>query len=401
MKQRINSFFDGVTPDASSEEFLREVYRKAENMESKKKTKLRPFAAVAAAVAVLSAGVTAAGATGLLDFNRIFGGFITTDSSELGESLVAGLEDFEYSVSDPDYIIIPNGITGSDYNYVLSFDIRRADGKPVADFIARDVFGEQLTVEYINDVIKNGAHLSGGGGIDSVSVNTEGNITVVAHRHVKKALEGSTIRFVGSNLYVIDEMIEFRHENKVVPIFADNNSIPIDLHDIGENQQLPLCETEYYEINNEYTSAHNDVILTDINDSSIRLLDLDWNFSFRCNLSDTAAQTLHAADVSEKALVTGGCTLTDIEVNSTGGMLRYRNSLLSLDECRSFMRIMHDIRLITSDGEEITAKAEGTSGSSNEVNVLFWYYSERGEKTAISLDEITAVSVNGIVYKLE
>ncbi len=406
MKQKINSFFDGVTPEVSNQEFLKGVYRKAENMKIKKKNNLRPLAITAAAAAVLTVGVTAAGATGLLDFNKIFGGFITAQNAELGESLVAGLEDFEYNVSDPDYIIVPNGITGYSCNYILSFDIRRVDGKPVADYLARDVFGEQLTIEYIDDAKKNGVIISRGGGIDSVSMNDEGNITVVASRHSSEEAEGSRIRFIGSNLYVIDEMIEFRNENNVVPVFADSESIPIDLHNIEENQPLPLCETEYYEIDNQYTSTHNDVIITDIDDSLIRLLDLDWNFSFRCTLSDTAAQTLHAVDVTEKAIATDGCVLTDIEISGTGGILTYHSDkAFSIEDFRSFNRSLPDIRLITADGKELSTRAESCGGSgegsSTMLRVLFWNRSESGNNTAVSLDEITAVSVNGIVYQLE
>ncbi len=401
MRQRFNRFFDGITPEVSDTKFLSETLRKADNMKKNGNIRLRPLAIAAAAAAVLSVGVTAAGAAGLLDFNRMFGGFISTDSSALGDSLVAGLEDFEYSVSDPDYIIVPNGITGSSYNYILSFDIRRADGKPVADFLARNVFGEQLTIEYITDIIKDDYPCSGGGGIHSVSVNTDGNITVVVSRHVAKELEGSTIRFIGSNLYVIDEMIEFRHENNVVPVFADSNSIPIDLYDFGENQPLPLCETEYFEIDNEYTTTHNDVIITDIDDSSIRLHDLDWNLSFRCTLSDTAAETLHAVDIAEKSNAADGIVLTDIEVSATGVMLRYHcDKQLSLEEYKSFTRSAKDIRLITADGEEMHTKSDSCFGSSSELTVLFWYCGESGKNTVINLDEIAAVSVNGIVYKL-
>ncbi len=409
MKQKINSFFDGVTPAASDKEFLGKVLRKAENMESKKTIRLKPLAIAAAAAAALAVGVTAAGAAGLINFNAVFGGLISTESSALGECLVTGIEDFEYKVSDPDYIIVPNGLTGSKHNYIVSFDIRRADGKPVADYLSKDVFGEQLTANYLYDIVPEDTekkrNISQGGGIRSVSLNDEGNITVVAESHCSKPLLNSTIRYFASNLYVIDEIIDFRKENNVYPILTDSEGNEITPHFGFEDKSPVLSSTTFCKIDNEYTATHNDHIPADVDDSEIKLLDLDWSFTFKYTLTDTAEETLYGTDVAEKAQEHCGCTLSAIEVSSTGGVLRFTSDdLITNEESNELTAITDDIYLINAEGEKIAARFNGGSGYANayenSVQVYFSHCNESGGKIALNLDEVAAISVDGIVYSL-
>ncbi|MBQ8841342.1 MAG: hypothetical protein IJZ65_01770, partial [Ruminiclostridium sp.] len=70
-------------------------------MENKKrKTMKKPLVAFCAVIAVLSLGVTAAAATGIIDFNNIFGRIIRTEDEVLGNSLIGNAENVEWTTSD-------------------------------------------------------------------------------------------------------------------------------------------------------------------------------------------------------------------------------------------------------------------------------------------------------------
>ncbi len=409
MKQRYNAFFDRVAPAASDGEFLERVLRKAENMEnSKKKFNARPVMAAAAAVAALSVGVTAAATTGLIDFNKIFGGLISAEDETVGGNLVSEITDFRYEVSDPDYIIVPNGVTGTASNICVSFDIERADGQPVKDFMLRNGSGKELVTAMDLNLITDHTQ-SFGGGLDdySVVVNDEGDLTVMLSVTYSIPVDQCAVRIMGSDLFDERELTLFREENNVWEHFVDADGQRIYF---GQDVSALAYDTALYgDDGNERT---------DIDLSSISYFELYWGVEFVYTPNENAMQTLTAADISqtymEPVTVWGEsdmldaseieCTVKNIEVSGTGGFIEYDRdpayeALYNEDKiCSEFDQ--YDILLLTDSGKEIRAEFELGTGAGNTQKFYFTYVGNRNERIAVDISTVTAISVNGVVYEL-
>lgn len=409
MKQRYNAFFDGVAPAAGDKEFLEGVLRKAENMnENKKKLNTRPVIIAAAAVAALSVGVTAAATTGLIDFNKIFDGLISADDETLGGNLVSEMTDFRYEVSDPDYIIVPNGVTGTASNICVSFDIEREDRKPVMDFMLRSGSGKKLVTAMDYNVVTDHTQ-SFGSGLDdySVVVNDEGDLTVMLSLTCSIPVDECTVRIMGSDLFDEKELIRFREDNNAHEIFVDADGQPI-YH--GRDISTLLHDTVLYEYG---TNERKDIDL-----SSINYFELDWGVEFVYTPNENAMQTLTAVDVAQPYMepVTAWdesgmldaseieCTVKSIEVSGTGGFIEYdRDSayeeLYNEDKiCSEFDK--YDIFLLTDSGKQIRAEFELGTGAGTSQKFLFTYVDSKGERIAVDIGTVAAISVNGVVYEL-
>lgn len=409
MKQRYNAFFDRVAPAASDEEFLKGVLRKAENMENnKKRFNARPVMIAAAAVAALSVGVTAAATTGLIDFNKIFGGLISAEDETVGGNLVSEMTDFRYEVSDSDYVIVPNGVTGTASNICVSFDIERADGQPVADFMLRNGSGKELVTAMDWDVNVDTVK-SFGSALDdySVVVNDEGDLTVMLSVTYSTDIAECSVRILGSDLFDEKELIRFREENNVHEAFVDTDGLPI-YH--GKDVSTLVHEIAFYEYGTDERK--------EVDTSEICYFELDWGVEFTYTPSAAAMQTLTAAEFSQTYMepVTvwddSGmldtseieCTVKNIEVSGTGGFIEYdRNpayeALYNEDKiCSEFDQ--YDILLLTDSGKEIRAEFELGTGAGNTQKFLFSYVDSKGERIAVDISTVTAISVNGVIYEL-
>ena len=410
MKQRYNAFFDKVAPAASDREFLEGVLRKAENMnENKKKLNAKPMIAAAAAVAALSVGVTAAAATGLIDFNKIFNGLISAENETLGGNLASEMTDFRYEVSDPDYIIVPNGVTGTASNICVSFDIERADGQPVKDFMLRNGSGKELVTAMDWNVAVDTLQ-SFGSGLDdySVVVNDEGDLTVMLSVTYSIPVDECKVRIMGSDLFEEKELIRFREDNNVWEYFVDADGQPIR-H--GQDVSSLAYDTALF----GYGAKER----KDIDMSEIRYFELDWGVEFVYTPSESAMQSLTAADVSqtymepvtvwgESDMLTASeieCTVKNIEISGTGGSIEYDRdpafeALYNEDKiCSEFHE--YDILLLTDSGKEIRAEFELGTGAGNTQKFYFKYVDDKGERIAVDIGEITAISVNGVEYELK
>ncbi len=410
MKQRYNAFFDKVAPAASDREFLEGVLRKAENMnENKKKLNAKPMIAAAAAVAALSVGVTAAAATGLIDFNKIFDGLISAESETLGGNLASEMTDFRYEVSDSDYIIVPNGVTGTASNICVSFDIERADGQSVKDFMLRNGSGKELVTAMDWNVMADYTQ-SFGSALDdySVVVNDEGDLTVMLSVTYSIPVDECTVRIMGSDLFEEKELIRFREDNNVWEYFVDADGKPI-YH--GQDVSSLAYDTALF----GYGAKER----KDIDMSEIRYFELDWGVEFVYTPSESAMQTLTASDVSatymEPVTVWGEsdmldaseieCTVKNIEVSGTGGSIEYDRdpayeTQYNEDKiCSEFDQ--YDILLLTDSGKEIRAEFELGTGAGNTQKFFFKYVDDKGERIAVDINTVTAISVNGVEYDLK
>ncbi len=135
MKNKVNEFFDSVAPVRSDDEIIADVLRKAENM--KKETRRfnikKPVIAACAAVCILGAGVTAAAATGLIDFDAIFSRHIAAENDLVAGKLLANVDSVVTQVSDDNYNAELKAVISDSGTVIGCIELSRKDGTPVAD----------------------------------------------------------------------------------------------------------------------------------------------------------------------------------------------------------------------------------------------------------------------------
>lgn len=135
MKNRVNEFFDNVTPVRSDDEIIADVLRKAENMnkQTKKFNIKKPVIAACAAVCILGAGVTAAAATGLIDFEAIFSRHIAAENDMVAGKLLANVDSVVTQVSDDNYNAELKAVISDSGTIIGCIELSRKDGAPIAD----------------------------------------------------------------------------------------------------------------------------------------------------------------------------------------------------------------------------------------------------------------------------
>lgn len=409
MNDRYNRYFSTITPHGSNEEFLTGVLRKAENMDTEKKriSFKKPLAVVGAAAAVLTAGVTAGAAAGLIDFNAIFGGNITADNEILGESLVSEMSDFRYEVSEEDYIIVPKGMTGTSKSMCVSFDIERADGKPVSDFFLTTADTNELASNLVCSaprLIEDRESFSSGLDDISISVNEDGNISVTLMMTYSMDIAGETIRIIGSDLYEVEELILFREQQDVFDHFIDEAGTCISAY---ETEGL-VYDSDFFRDNER----------ADVDESGLILHELDWGIEFVYTPTETATESVHAKDLTENYFVSAivhetqkTTTLevdaTDIEAGSTMLYISYKyaDSAVSEDGMDNKMMINDpEVTVQLADGRNISAHFEfGTGEKLSDgtwADCMAMYYTDGKDKLALDVKDIVSVTVNGVVYHI-
>ncbi len=135
MKNKVNEFFGSVTPVRSDDEIIGNVLRKAENM--KKNTRRfsmkKPMVAACAAVCILGVGVTAAAATGLIDFDKIFSRHISAENDTVAGQILANVDNVITEVSDENYNAELKAVISDSGTIIGCIEISRKDGAPISD----------------------------------------------------------------------------------------------------------------------------------------------------------------------------------------------------------------------------------------------------------------------------
>lgn len=164
MKAEYNKLFDKITSDLSDDELLYAALRKAEAMETKKKSIKKPVIAACAAAAVVALGITGAAAAGVLRFDELFGKQITAPSEELAADLMGQAQVLNTTCSNDDYVVQLKGVTGTANSIIANIGAARSDGRPIsgdADLgrVAAQCEGSdgKLTASYRSGVVENGA----------------------------------------------------------------------------------------------------------------------------------------------------------------------------------------------------------------------------------------------------
>ena len=139
MKNRVNEFFAGVAPVRSDDEIIGNVLRKAENMKNttRRFSIKKPMMAACAAVCILGVGMTAAAATGLIDFDKIFSRHISAENDTVAGKILANVDSVITEVSDENYNAELKAVISDSGTIIGCIELSRKDGAPVSDgFVA-------------------------------------------------------------------------------------------------------------------------------------------------------------------------------------------------------------------------------------------------------------------------
>lgn len=375
MKNKVNSYFEKITPVRSNEEILSGVLRKAEEMEyTKNKHKFsvkRPAIAVCAAVLALSLGVTGAAAAGIIDFNEIFDNRISVENEKLGDALMCSAESFTYTISDEDYQIEMQGLTGTEYEIIGTLVISRKDGAPVTD--------------YINAVSKE----------DKIILEE-----------------------IDSAMYPTEKYSDFCYYGGAHgEYYTDNNG----------KLKIEFSIRNYYNMYNNKIRIHGR--------RKYLKLPFDWSVEFVYTPSETVVERLHRGyfTVDDKVPLTYWVTGTemqeqiekvetmadiyDIELNSLNGTITGTAKLpeewivrAAGREC--FDLTDFDVYLTKNDGTKVNAFIQSAGYTKNKFDLMLVYINgERDEliesetlhenHIAVDLSEIKSITINGKTFDMQ
>lgn len=366
----------------------------------------RILGTAAAVCGVLICGVTAAGAAGLIDFDAVFGGRISVNDTELASSLVSTVNNFKYKVSDKDYKIEIKGVTGDDKNVLAIAEISRVDGTPVIDCFVNPTDEGQLVPLWENADIPDNMRASGYS-IDH-RVNKEGNIEIYIDFGSVGGIDGKTIAYKGKNFYPAGAYHKFKSEKNVEYLRPKSESVYTGYAQYDENGEI----------------KSESITPADVDDSGVIALDMEYEFSFTYTASDKSQQvkSLDAPEESfpfildvrrlktkEDFVIELTAQPSYIEVGSTGGRIDFKYEDTGYENDLNYYVNDYEnaeIYIILKNGERIYGKFSTGVGYPDDdgtykcsYNISYW---DENSYTSVFTDveNITAVSVNGVVYEL-
>ena len=370
MKNKVNDFFDGVTPVRSDDEIIGNVLRKAENM--KKENKIfsirKPVAAACAAVCILGVGVTAAAATGLLDFNAIFNKYISDSSAEHGSGLLAAVSSDAPETGDDIYAVRLNGVTGTDNSVMGSFELYRRDGQPVSDYFINEPTSDVLRSEWHTYVLDDSGIAKmpepESGGCDmhfmDITINENGNIDCFFTIDATYKTSEEDILVSLKSLYAKD---------------SDDNPVPM----------LPLDIMFRF----DYTPSETALVTKEINSSDTIVINYVSN-----NDSTDVYEHITPVNSSEITAINTTIYFNNFNLDATFGerWLEY----ISNEEHNEFHMIMKDGSTVPME----VYHGNGCGGDNPYIFYTFMYLDENGGRIAIDISQAEAISINGTIYPL-
>lgn len=413
-KDIFKSAFENVKP---SEELVNSVLEFQNALAVPEKTKGQSFfakprkAGIIAACAVFVIGMTAAAAE-FIDFNAVFGKYITVEDTELANSLIGTVSRFKYKVSDKDYKIAIKGAMGTGGEIIAFAEISRKDGTPVVDHFVNpvddDVIEQGLDNLWSSINIENYDSFSGGYGS---YINENGNIEICTQFEGERNSKDKKIIVKGENFYPRDDYWEFCKQQGVYYM---------DREDIFKGYV-------------QEGSKYDNVIPADVDDSSVLLLDLEWEFSFVFKASEKSNEIksqeapeenfVFRQEISMNKLQEDGRRVSAgeafiyertavpsyIEGSSTGGRIDFVYEAneyddFSYDSNYSWVQLNNELYIILKDGSRMNAEFDSginkPDGDIMKCSYKISYLDKNGDKTYVDVDNITAISINGTVYEL-
>lgn len=408
-KKIIRNSFSDIRPFTDNEFFRKKVAERAVQMENKKrKTMKRPLVAFCAVIAVLSLGVTAAAATGIINFNNIFGRIIRTEDEVLGNSLIGNAENVEWTTSDEDYVVDFKGVTGSNEEMIVSFEIARADGEPVEKYLNNK---DLVEISGLSGIVKSitidGEYPEHFGMSDYFSVNDNGNIEAFFTfngYYYNNILSGKKITIKGISFYPTAELIDGKVPREKTVFFRK-----------GYVEKYGFTEEE---------KAYLD---------SISVLNLEWSLEFTYSPSEAGVEKIALENPEEKVSLFFGKrdekntlpaynngseriakSLSDYTsyegrvVSFTADSIRAELSMVFDDAPKAVFEsnlctMKNEFTLIKKDGTE-TKMSMGTISTSlgetkTEVRVTL-RYAKYNEIIAVDISEYEYLSINGTKFRI-
>lgn len=410
MKNEVKKLFDEVTPIKSDKEILYGVLGKAKEMEStNSNNKIRikkPIIAVIAAAAAASLGVTGAAAAGLINFDSLFGNRIKAESNELGEALLCKAENFSYTVSDDNYEISLNGISGSATDIIANLEISRKDGTPVIDCFVNEynpeigLHGHEECIISSYDKKNYDRFL---GSTSKYSINDEGNIEIVYvigdEDMSAVPVSNETIKIFSAKIYPIEPYFDYVvEEKKAVYMFEDG-------------------ELTYFENNTD-----NKI---EVDTSSVHYLDLVWSAEFDYIPSEMALKTIDKSyhSDSDKMEVkayhyendvetTQDAVIENIDIKLTSTFATFTCDMVYEEPENGDIPFpdIEQIYLIRKDGTKtlmIMNSGHGPYDGGFSISYRYCsYFKDNGDGSffadyiAVDLNDVTGIEINGKLYEL-
>ncbi|MBE6902258.1 MAG: DUF4179 domain-containing protein [Ruminococcaceae bacterium] len=342
---KINEYYNELKLGAAPEEMAQRVIA-ADKAKTKRFCIKKPAIIAAAAAVVLVGGATAA-ATHILGFNQIFGGIFHSESDALGEKILATAENVQYTVSDENYAIKLNGVTGSPANIILNFEICRADGLPINE--SKDTFVDVAFLDFKN--------IEAGGGKYYYEANEAGSIDVEWEQRIK---EEDLI----NGKYICAGPMEFYGAAN----FEDNGDIN-------------MLE---FSVSFDYTPTEESM-------KQLTVADTSQDCIIKCSY------------FNEQEVFENECDITSLTLTNSVGVLEA--DLTGIDGSRvPFCNLNdgNDIKLIKTDGTEVLCAFSGGTADDIHVSYTIHYYVDDWycDQLVVDLNEIEAISINGTVYEL-
>ena len=406
MKQDYKQLFDGITPIGSDEEFTVKVIRKAKKMqknnEKKRFSLKRPMIAVCAAALTLTLGVTTAAAAGVIEFDRIFGNFIKAENEQLGDKIMGSAENLSKYVSDNNYDIRLNGITGNDNMLIANLEIYRVDGTPVTEhfvnpyndkygFMALDTVKADMYMDRENWIVN----------MNKYFINENGNLEIHVEVNSDLDISEKKITLSGKELYPIEPYCNFLETNGV---------------SMWTQDELKLVDDSMNEVT--------------LDTSSVVYLPIEWNIEFEYHPSEMAVNAVYKDDFSAENKILLEYSIgeyldegkfVDIESEIVSVDLKPTNGTIVLKSCvddyvnketNRYPDVLigdegNDVKLIKKDGTEISAFVCGAWYEQNDNLSMDLVYLQNGsegwysDRIAIDLSQIKAISINGYEYGIE
>ncbi len=405
MKQEYRRLLNKIAPAGSNEEFTEKVIRKAVKMKNIKNIKglcfKRPAVAVCAAAAALTLCVTTAAATGIIEFDKIFGDILTAENEKVADAIMGSAENLKTFTSDTNYEIRFNGVTGNNNMLIANMELCRIDGTPVTDhfinpydehygFVALDTGKSDISLEKENWITN----------MNSYFINEAGNLEVYVELNSDCDISESNITLKGKGLYPIDPYFELLEENNV---------------SMWTRDELMLVD--------------NNMNKVELNTGSVEYLSVEWEVGFKYIPSEFAVNVINKDDFStENKLMLEysiGEYLDDglfeaveseivsVELTNIDGYIVVKSDIAEyIDKVTNrYPDILiggegNPVKLIKKDGSEITAFINGAWYEPDGNMRLTLRYIKGNENNwyensiAVDLTQVEAISINGYEYKI-
>lgn len=354
--------------------------------------------------------------------------YIHVADSELADSLMGAVHNFRYKVSDDDYAIRINGVSGDSSNMMLIAEIYRKDGTPVTDYLKNFPEDETDIDMPENHYVRS---FSGSSSSWHPEINKDGNIQMYYEVSLPEStIKGKRFYAGGSDIYSFSLLNDLREKNNVYVWYNPSEK---------KNEFKTYLSDEIVDISDE---------IVDISDEDVIGLRLDWNFSFIYNPSEKSESVKKCSDTdssfelynniiffssdgkagTESKEIWLTCKPSNIAFTSVEGEMVYsfEDIFLSDNDVSENSNYItdpvfqtdgencNDIYIIKEDGSRIDlifgACKDDVSGNIRTVNTSIQYIEYTGEsndehrkynQVFADVSEFSELYINGTVYKLE